>query len=336
MAEDTAPHSANSAQPRSASGRAARLSSPKTELAEVSTKPDELSPPKPDELSPPKPDGLSPSKPEPGEPAVALNIAVLTVSDTRTRDNDTSGDFLADAVVEAGHKLADRALIADDVYRIRALLSQWIASEQVQVALVTGGTGFSGRDSTPEAVRPLLDKHIDGFGEVFRSLSLREIGSSTLQSRACAGLANRTAVFCMPGSTGACRTAWRGILRDQLDSRHRPCNFVAVLQGRGPHSASGSTELAEVSAEPHSASGRAARLSSPKTDGLSLPKTEFAETSASVERQGGSAEPAEDRGLSGSTEPSANSAEPFTPATAPRDGARDSLRAGSATRAAEP
>ena len=228
----------------------------------------------------PKPDGLSPPKTEPGEPAVALNIAVLTVSDTRTRDNDTSGDFLADAVAEAGHKLADRALIADDVYRIRALLSQWIASEQVQVALVTGGTGFSGRDSTPEAVRPLLDKHIDGFGEVFRSLSLREIGSSTLQSRACAGLANRTAVFCMPGSTGACRTAWQGILRDQLDSRHRPCNFVAVLQGRGPHSAN--------SAQPHSARGRADRLNSPKTDGLSPPKPELAEASASGERQGGS------------------------------------------------
>ena len=248
-------------------------------------------------------------KPESGEPAVALNIAVLTVSDTRTRDNDTSGDFLADAVAEAGHKLADRALIADDVYRIRALLSQWIASEQVQVALVTGGTGFSGRDSTPEAVRPLLDKHIDGFGEVFRSLSLREIGSSTLQSRACAGLANRTAVFCMPGSTGACRTAWQGILRDQLDSRHRPCNFVAVLQGHNPHSAS----------------GRAARLNSPKT--------ELAEASASGERQGGSAELAEDPGLSGATEPSANSAEPFTPATAPCDRAPDTLRAGSVTRA---
>ena len=300
MAVDTAPHSPNSAQPPSASGRAARLSSPKTEIAEASAKTDGLNSPNTDALSPPKS--------EPGEPAVALNIAVLTVSDTRTRDNDTSGDFLADAVAEAGHKLADRALIADDVYRIRALLSQWIASEQVQVALVTGGTGFSGRDSTPEAVRPLLDKHIDGFGEVFRSLSLREIGSSTLQSRACAGLANRTAVFCMPGSTGACRTAWQGILRDQLDSRHRPCNFVAVLQGRNPHSAS--------SAEPHSASGRAARLSSPKT--------ELAEASASGERQGDSAEP------------SANSAEPFTPATAPRDRARDNLQAGSATRAAEP
>ena len=304
MTVDTAPHSANSAEPPSAgsaeppsaSGRAPRLNSPKAELPEVS----------------PKTDGLSPPKTEPGESAVALNIAVLTVSDTRTRDNDTSGDFLADAVAEAGHKLADRALIADDVYRIRALLSQWIASEQVQVALVTGGTGFSGRDSTPEAVRPLLDKHIDGFGEVFRSLSLREIGSSTLQSRACAGLANRTAVFCMPGSTGACRTAWQGILRDQLDSRHRPCNFVAVLQGHNPHSAS----------------GRAAWLNSPKT--------ELAEASASGERQGGSAELAEDPGLSGSTGPLANSAEPSTPATAPRDRARDTLRAGPATRAAEP
>lgn len=169
-----------------------------------------------------------------GEGAVALQVAVLTVSDTRTRDNDTSGDFLADAVTLAGHQLADRALIPDDLYRIRAVLSQWIASEQVQVVLVTGGTGFAARDSTREAVQPLLDKHIDGFGEVFRSLSLREIGSSTVQSRAFAGLANRTAVFCMPGSTGACRTAWQGILRDQLDSRHRPCNFVAVLGGRGP------------------------------------------------------------------------------------------------------
>ena len=308
MAVDTAPHSANSAEPHSASSAEPRSASGRAELPEGSAKTDGL--------NSPKPDGLSPPKTEPGEPAVALNIAVLTVSDTRTRDNDTSGDFLADAVAEAGHKLADRALIADDVYRIRALLSQWIASEQVQVALVTGGTGFSGRDSTPEAVRPLLDKHIDGFGEVFRSLSLREIGSSTLQSRACAGLANRTAVFCMPGSTGACRTAWQGILRDQLDSRHRPCNFVAVLQGRNPHSASSAEPHSASSAEPHSASGRAARLNSPKT--------ELAEASASGERQGGSAEPVEDRGLRGSTE--------FTSATAPRD----SLRAGSATRAAEP
>jgi molybdenum cofactor biosynthesis protein B len=122
-----------------------------------------------------------------------------------------------------------RALIPDDVYQIRAVLSQWIADSHVQAVLITGGTGFSGRDSTPEAVAPLFDKHIEGFGEVFRALSFAEIGSSTVQSRALAGLANRTAIFCMPGSTGACRTAWNGILRDQLDGAHRPCNFVAVL-----------------------------------------------------------------------------------------------------------
>jgi molybdenum cofactor biosynthesis protein B len=161
--------------------------------------------------------------------AVALNVAVLTVSDTRTAENDTSGDFLAAAAVEAGHELSARDLVPDDIYRIRAVVSQWIADPAVQVVLVTGGTGFAGRDSTPEAVTPLFDKQIEGFGEVFRALSLQEIGSSTVQSRAVGGLANRTAIFCIPGSTGACRTAWHGVLRDQLDSTHRPCNFVAVL-----------------------------------------------------------------------------------------------------------
>jgi molybdenum cofactor biosynthesis protein B len=117
----------------------------------------------------------------------------------------------------------------DDIYEIRAVLSRWIAAPELQVALVTGGTGFAGRDSTPEAVGPLLDKTIDGFGEVFRALSLQEIGSSTIQSRALAGLANGTLLFCMPGSTGACRTAWEGVIREQLDSRHRPCNFAGVL-----------------------------------------------------------------------------------------------------------
>lgn len=160
---------------------------------------------------------------------VALGIAVLTVSDTRGPENDTSGDFLAQAAKEQGHSIVQRALEPDDVYRIRAVLSQWIVDPSVHAVLVTGGTGFSGRDSTPEAVEPLFDKTIEGFGEVFRALSLAEIGSSTVQSRAIAGLVNRTAVFCMPGSTGACRTAWNGILKDQLDSRHRPCNFVAVL-----------------------------------------------------------------------------------------------------------
>lgn len=161
---------------------------------------------------------------------VALNIAVLTVSDTRGPDEDTSGRFLSEAATAAGHQLADRALVIDDVYRIRAQLSIWIADPGVEVVLITGGTGFAGRDSTPEAVEPLFDKTIVGFGEVFRALSLAEIGTSTVQSRAVAGLANRTLIFCMPGSTGACRTAWTGILREQLDVRHRPCNFVGLLR----------------------------------------------------------------------------------------------------------
>ena len=161
----------------------------------------------------------------------ALNIAVLTVSDTRTRDTDTSGQFLEDALLEAGHRLADRRIVIDDIYEIRAVLSAWIAEPDMHAVLVTGGTGFSGRDSTPEAVLPLFDKTIEGFGEVFRALSFDEIGSSTVQSRAIAGLANRTAIFCMPGSTGACKTAWNGLIRDQLDVAHRPCNFVKVLRG---------------------------------------------------------------------------------------------------------
>jgi molybdenum cofactor biosynthesis protein B len=159
----------------------------------------------------------------------ALGVAVLTVSDTRGAHNDTSGDFLAEAADAAGHRIVHRALVPDDIYRIRAELSQWIVDSAVHAVLITGGTGFAGRDSTPEAVAPLFDKSIEGFGEVFRALSLAEIGSSTVQSRALAGLANNTAIFCVPGSTGACRTAWNGIIRDQLDSRHRPCNFVAVL-----------------------------------------------------------------------------------------------------------
>ncbi|WP_439100452.1 molybdenum cofactor biosynthesis protein B [Congregibacter sp.] len=161
--------------------------------------------------------------------AVPLGIAVLTVSDTRGPENDTSGDFLAQAARDEGHRIVQRALTPDDIYAIRAVLSQWIVDASVHAVLVTGGTGFAGRDSTPEAVSPLFDKTIEGFGETFRALSLAEIGSSTIQSRAIGGLANRTAIFCMPGSTGACRTAWNGILKDQLDSAHRPCNFVTVL-----------------------------------------------------------------------------------------------------------
>ena len=163
--------------------------------------------------------------------STALNVAVLTVSDTRTRETDTSGAFLEEALVAAGHTVADRQIVIDDVYQLRAIVSQWIANPKVEVILTTGGTGFSGRDSTPEALSPLFDKAIDGFGEVFRALSLEEIGSSTVQSRALAGMANGTVIFCMPGSTGACRTAWEGVLKDQLDSEHQPCNFVGVLRG---------------------------------------------------------------------------------------------------------
>ena len=160
-----------------------------------------------------------------------LNVAVLTVSDTRTYETDTSGQFLEESLLASGHQLADRAIVIDDIYQIRARLSSWIADTAVHAVLVTGGTGFSGRDSTPEAVLPLFDKTIEGFGEVFRALSFDEIGSSTVQSRAIAGLANRTAIFCMPGSTGACRTAWNGLIKDQLAEAHRPCNFVKVLRG---------------------------------------------------------------------------------------------------------
>lgn len=158
-----------------------------------------------------------------------LKVAVLTVSDTRTLDTDTSGQLLFDQATAAGHQVQDRRLLPDDIYQIRACVSAWIAAPEVQVILITGGTGFTGRDSTPEAISPLLDKMVDGFGELFRHLSWQEIGTSTLQSRALAGLANRTLIVCMPGSTGACRTAWHGILLEQLDSRTRPCNFVQHL-----------------------------------------------------------------------------------------------------------
>ncbi|OZG72213.1 molybdenum cofactor biosynthesis protein B [Hahella sp. CCB-MM4] len=160
---------------------------------------------------------------------IPLNIAVLTVSDTRTTENDTSGQALVDGVESAGHKIVDRQLIPDDVYVMRAVVSAWIADAAVQVVLITGGTGFTLRDSTPEAVIPLLDKLVEGFGELFRSVSYDEIGTSTIQSRAFAGLANATLIFGMPGSTNACKTAWNKIIREQLDARHRPCNFVGIL-----------------------------------------------------------------------------------------------------------
>ena len=155
-----------------------------------------------------------------------LNLCVLTVSDTRTLSTDTSGDYLVEALTAAGHQLADRALLPDDRYQLRALVSKWIADSAIDGILVTGGTGFTGRDSTPEALLPLLDKDMPGFGELFRAISFDEIGTSTLQSRAFAGLANGTFLFALPGSTSACRTAWEKIIHAQLDARTKPCNLA--------------------------------------------------------------------------------------------------------------
>ena len=164
---------------------------------------------------------------------VPLNIAVLTLSDTRTPETDTSGDTLVERLEGAGHRAADRAIIPDDIYQLRAKVSQWIADGQIQAILITGGTGFTARDTTPEAVMPLFDKQIEGYGELFRQLSYQQIGTSTVQSRAVAGVANRTVIFCMPGSTGACRMAWDGIIQEQLDARHKPCNFVEMVSVKG-------------------------------------------------------------------------------------------------------
>lgn len=170
------------------------------------------------------------------ESMVPLNIAVLTISDTRTQKTDRSGQTLVERLTTAGHVLVEKRIVPDDVYQIRAVVAGWIADSDVQVVITTGGTGFTGRDSTPEAVSVLLDKRIEGFGEHFRRLSGDEIGSSTIQSRCLGGLANATVVFCLPGSTGACRTGWDGILKEQLDSRHKPCNFAnLVIPERGQH-----------------------------------------------------------------------------------------------------
>ena len=163
-----------------------------------------------------------------------LNVAVLTVSDSRTLEQDTSGQYLADSLQEAGHNLADRQLITDDIYKIRAVISGWIADPEVHAVITTGGTGFYIRDSMPEAVSVLFDKKIDGFGEMFRLISKDEIGMSTIQSRAIAGMANNTVVFCLPGSSGACRTGWTKIIKEQLDSRTGPCNFVPHLMRVNP------------------------------------------------------------------------------------------------------
>ena len=160
---------------------------------------------------------------------VPLNIAVLTVSDSRTEADDKSGKLLVDRVTASGHRCAEKLIVPDDVYQIRAALSRWIAATEVQAVITTGGTGVTGRDGTPEAVRPLLDKVIDGFGEVFRAISFEQIGTSTVQSRAIAGVANGTYVFCVPGSSGACATAWDELVSAQLDYRTRPCNLVELM-----------------------------------------------------------------------------------------------------------
>jgi len=159
----------------------------------------------------------------------ALNIAVLTISDTRTEADDVSGKVLADRVVEAGHQVYEKQIVADDTYQIRAVVSKWIADEKVDAVITTGGTGVTGRDGTPEAVTPLLDKVLDGFGEVFRMLSYQDIKTSTMQSRAVAGVANGTYVFCLPGSSGACKTAWDDLIKAQLDFRTKPCNLVQLM-----------------------------------------------------------------------------------------------------------
>lgn len=160
---------------------------------------------------------------------IPLNIAVLTVSDSRTEENDTSGKLLVERLTTTGHQCAEKAIVRDDVYDLRAIVSRWIADPGINAIISTGGTGITGRDSTPEAIKPLLDKVLDGFGEVFRMLSWEEIGASTIQSRALAGLVNGTFVFVLPGSSGACRLGWDKLIAPQLDHRTRPCNLVDLM-----------------------------------------------------------------------------------------------------------
>ena len=159
----------------------------------------------------------------------ALNISVLTISDSRTEETDTGGNLLKARLIDTGHHLSEKVILPDDVYQLRAKVSQWIALEEVNAVLVTGGTGITGRDVTPEAIKPLLDKEIEGFGEIFRWLSWKDIKTSTLQSRAFAGVANGTFIFCLPGSPGACEMAWDEIIKHQLDNRTQPCNMSNLI-----------------------------------------------------------------------------------------------------------
>ncbi|WP_455201992.1 molybdenum cofactor biosynthesis protein B [Kaarinaea lacus] len=160
---------------------------------------------------------------------IPLNIAVLTVSDSRTEENDRSGQLLVDRAIKSGHKLVEKSIVRDDIYQIRATVSLWIAQPDVDAIVTTGGTGVTGRDGTPEAIQPLLDKEIEGFGEIFRMISYDEIKTSSLQSRALAGVANATYIFCLPGSSGACATGWDKVIQDQLDHRTAPCNLAMLI-----------------------------------------------------------------------------------------------------------
>ena len=162
-------------------------------------------------------------------PFIPVRVAVLTISDTRTPKTDRSGPLLASMIVDAGHVVAERATAADDVKSIRKQVKKWIKNKKIDVVITTGGTGFTGRDVTPEAVRPLFEKEIEGFSVLFHMLSYQTVGTSTVQSRACGGLAKGTYIFCVPGSPGACEDAWTGILKAQLDNRHRPCSFIEIM-----------------------------------------------------------------------------------------------------------
>ncbi len=160
---------------------------------------------------------------------IPIRIAILTMSDTRSASEDKSGDVLAKRVKSAGHAVADRAIVKDDIAAIRAKVEGWIADPEIDCVITTGGTGFTGRDVTPEAVKPLFEKDIEGFAVLFHMLSYQKVATSTIQSRACAGVARGTYIFCLPGSPGACKDAWDGILQFQLDMRHRPCNLVEIM-----------------------------------------------------------------------------------------------------------
>lgn len=166
---------------------------------------------------------------------IPLTIAVLTISDTRSMDDDKSGATLAERLTKAGHRLGERAIVTDDVDAIRSKVKGWIADASIDVIITTGGTGFTGRDVTPEAIEPLFEKRMDGFSAVFHRISYDKIGTSTIQSRATAGVAGSTFIFVLPGSPGACKDAWDGILEAQLDYRHQPCNFVEIMPRLDEH-----------------------------------------------------------------------------------------------------